>query len=90
MSTELDFWPVNGADKLRIIKRYPDYWADINALFESNEDFRLLCQEYGLATEALSRLEDSSGPETIRRRDEYREIVSALESDIKKYIRRQS
>lgn len=90
MSTELDFWPVSGADMLRIIKLYPDHWADINALFASNEDFRLLCQEYGLATEALYRLDGSSGPETIRRRDEYREIVSALESDIKKYIRGQS
>ena len=86
MSTEPDYWPVYGADKLRIIKRYPDHWAAINALFDMKEDFRLLCHEYGLAAKALARLDDPSAIDATGRRDEYRDIVRALESEILKYV----
>lgn len=86
MSTEPDFWPVDRSDKLLIIKRNPDYWAGINALFESNEEFRLLCQEYGLATDTLAKLNSPSDTDSIKRREEYREIVRELETEIMKYI----
>ncbi len=86
MSTEPDYWPVVVADKLRIIRRYPDRWGDINDLFESSDDFRLLCHEYVLATDALSRLNRISDTQAVSRREEYADIVLELESELLKYV----
>lgn len=86
MSTELDFWPVDRADKLRIIKRFPDRWSGVSALYEKSEDFRLLCHEYGLATDALSRLSSHEDVSPSRKRDEYEQIVRELDSEILNYI----
>jgi hypothetical protein len=86
MSTEPNFWPVYGADKLRIIKRFPEQWGGIIALYGDSEDFRLLCQEYGLATDALSKLSNHDDASSSRIRVEYEEIVRELESEILNYI----
>ena len=86
MSTEPAFRVSQDTDKLRIIRRFPDHWAVINALFGANEEFRLLCQEYGLAAVTLASLNGTSDAGSIRRRDEYREIVRELEAEITKYI----
>ena len=86
MSTEPAFSSSQDADKLRIIRRFPDHWAVINTLFGAKEEFRLLCQEYGLAASTLARLNGTSDAGSITRRDEYREIVRELEAEIMKYI----
>ena len=86
MSTEPDFRPVDGADKLRIIKRFPERWAGINALYKESEDFRLLCQEYGLAADALSKLSNHDDSNSSTQRIEYEQIVRELESEILEYV----
>lgn len=86
MSSELSFSAVNGSDKLRVIRRFPNLWGDINDLFDNNENFRLLCHEYCLATETLSRLNSASDLTTTNRRDEYLEIVRDLETEIMTYV----
>ena len=86
MSTEPDFRRVDGADKLRIIRRFPDQWGGISTLYESSEDFRLLCQEYGLAADALSKLSNHDDSSSSRQRIEYEQIVRELESEILKYV----
>lgn len=86
MRTEPEFRPVDGADKLLIIKRFPDHWAGINSLYRENDDFRLLCQEYGLATDALSKLSSSEDARLGRKRAEYEQIVRELESEILNFV----
>jgi hypothetical protein len=86
MSAELDISPANDADRLRILIRYPDYWARIKTLFDSSDDFRLLCYEYGLAVDALSKLNNQSESDVITRYEEYSDIVSELDLELLKYF----
>jgi hypothetical protein len=86
MSAELDFFPVNEAGRLRILKQYPDHWASVKTLYDSSDDFRSICYEYGLAVDALSKLTKQSGSEAVTRREEYSEIVSELELELLLYF----
>ncbi len=86
MSAESIICPVNEADKLRVIRQYPDYWARIKTLFDSSDDFKLLCYEYGLAVDTLSKLNNQPGSDTYTMYEEYRNIISELDLELLKYL----
>ncbi len=86
MNTNSDSLPVEKTGKLHILKRFPVHWATIIAMFEENEEFRSLCNEYGLALDALSRIDGFQDSRARNMRDEYRAIIFELESEIHNYI----
>jgi hypothetical protein len=87
MQTNPDSWPAEKAGKLHVLRRYPDHWPAVIAMLEQSEEFRSLCNDYGLASDALSRM--GSGQDhgaTRARRDEYLFIILELETEIRNYI----
>jgi hypothetical protein len=64
-------------------KLFPDWGEEISRLALSNETFRDMCEEYGLAVEALDLLEHRNHPQDVDRMYEYRTLIKQLERDLK-------
>lgn len=64
-------------------KLFPDWGDEISRLALSNEAFRDMCEEYGLAFEALELLERRNHPRDADRMHEYRTLIKQLERDLK-------
>jgi hypothetical protein len=64
-------------------KLFPDWGEEISRLALSNETFRDMCEEYGLAVGALDLLEQRKLPQEVDRMQEYRTLISQLEKDLK-------
>ncbi|HSE73540.1 MAG TPA: hypothetical protein VLB05_03435 [Dongiaceae bacterium] len=64
-------------------KLFPDWNEEILRLALSNETFREMCEEYGLAIEALNILEQRNRPPDVERMYEYRTLIKQLEKDLK-------
>ncbi|MEZ5832092.1 MAG: hypothetical protein R3D05_13020 [Dongiaceae bacterium] len=67
----------------RVRKLFPDWAEEISRLALRNETFRSLCEDYGLAVEALDLLEIRNRPQDIERMYEYRALIGDLESELK-------
>ena len=67
----------------KVRKLFPDWAEVISRLALSNETFRSLCEEYGLAVEMLDRLEIANRPHDVERMYEYRALIKELEGDLK-------
>ena len=46
MQTNPDSLPVEKTGRSHVLKRFSDHWATVKAMFEDNEEFRLLCNKY--------------------------------------------
>ena len=57
MQTNPDSLPVEKTGRSHVVKRFSDHWATEKAMFEDNEEFRLLCNKYGLALDASLRID---------------------------------
>ena len=64
-------------------KLFPDWGEEISRLALSNEAFRDMCEEYGLAVEALDLLERRNHPHDVDRMYEYRTLIRQMEKDLK-------
>ena len=64
-------------------KLFPDWGEKISRLALSNETFRDMCEEYGLAVEALDLLEHRNQPQDVDRMYEYRTLIRQMEKDLK-------
>jgi hypothetical protein len=64
-------------------KLFPDWGEEISRLALSNGTFRDMCEEYGLAVEALDLLENRNHPTDVDRMHEYRTLIKQLERDLK-------
>ena len=64
-------------------KLFPDWGVEISRLALSNETFRDMCEEYGLAMGALDLLEQRNHPQDVERMHEYRTLIKQLERDLK-------
>ena len=64
-------------------KLFPDWDEEISRLALSNETFRDMCEEYGLAVEALDLLELRNQPQDLDRMYEYRSLIRQMEKDLK-------
>lgn len=64
-------------------KLFPDWDEEILRLSLCNETFRDMCEEYGLAVEALAVLEYRNRPDDVERMQEYRTLIKQLEKDLK-------
>ena len=66
-------------------ERFPHVQTEAQRLFERNEGFRDLCEEYEACTSAVARLE-SSRPETDPMRLEYAALRLRLEGELLRYL----
>ena len=62
---------------------FPDWEEEISRLALRNETFRDMCEEYGLAVEALDMLEKRNHPRDVDRVYEYRTLIRQMERDLK-------
>jgi hypothetical protein len=66
----------------RVIERFPELAPSIRACFHGDQSFREMCSDYVEALDALQRWQTSDGPQRAARVEEYRELATALESEI--------
>lgn len=64
-------------------KLFPDWGEEILRLALSDKTFRDMCEEYGLAVEALDLLEHRNHPKDVERMYEYRTLIRQMEKDLK-------
>jgi len=55
----------------------------VSRLALRSEKFRSLCEEYGLAVEALDRLEVLNHPKDVERMREFRTLIADLTEELK-------
>ena len=75
--------PSAAAHVAMVRKLFPDWGEEISRLALSNETFRDMCEEYGLAMGALDLLEQRNHPQDVERMHEYRTLIKQLERDLK-------
>lgn len=67
----------------RVRKLFPDRAEEVSRLALRNETFRTLCEDYGMAFDALHLLELRNLPQEAGKRHEYQVLVEELERDLK-------
>jgi hypothetical protein len=67
----------------RVRKLFPDRAEEVSRLALRNETFRTLCEDYGMAVDALDLLELRNLPQETGKRQEYQVLVEELENDLK-------
>ena len=67
----------------KVRKLFPDRAEEVSKLALRNETFRSLCEEYGLASEALDLLEVMNRPQDVEKVHEYRGIIEELQKELK-------
>ena len=74
----------SSATYVALVRRlFPDWSEEISRLALRNGTFRDMCEEYGLAVEALDLLEQRNRPSDAERTQEYRILIKQLEKDLK-------
>jgi len=66
----------------KVRKLFPDRAEEVSRLALRNETFRSLCEEYGLASDALDMLEVMNRPQDVEKMHEYRGIVKDLQKEL--------
>jgi hypothetical protein len=67
----------------RIRKLFPERADEIARLALRDDTFRTVCEDYGMALEALTRLEIRNHPLDVEKLIEYRALIHDLEGEIK-------
>jgi hypothetical protein len=67
----------------RVRKLYPNWAEEITRLALRSEAFRTMCEDYGMAVEALELLEHRNLPQDAHKMQEYRALVHELENELK-------
>lgn len=67
----------------RVRKLFPDWAEEVSRLALRNEEFRTLCEDYGMAVEALDLLEIRNRPQDVEKMHEYRALIRDLEKELK-------
>jgi hypothetical protein len=67
-------------------KLFPDRAEEVSRLALRSETFRAICEDYGMATEALQLLETRKLPQDVEKMPEYRALIKDLESELKREL----
>lgn len=71
-----------------VIERLPDIAAEVKECLSDSRSFRSLCEEYGMAAEALRYWQTAGAPQAPQRIAEYRSLLDELEAEIRSEIAR--
>jgi hypothetical protein len=67
----------------RVRKLFPDWAEEVSRLALRSEAFRTICEDYGMAVDALALLEVRNLPQDVEKMQEYRLLVGDLEKELK-------
>lgn len=67
----------------RVRKLFPSRAEEVSRLALRNEAFRSMCEDYGVAVDALELLEARNHPGDVERMHEYRSIIRELELELR-------
>lgn len=67
----------------KIRQLFPESGEAVSELALRSEAFRSLCEDYGLAMEALRQLELRNRPEDVEKMHEYRRLLHELEGELR-------
>ena len=68
------------------ILRFPEHKHTVRRLFQGEDIFRTICEDYGRCAEALGYWNQFTSEETACYRQDYAQLVRELESEIEKFI----
>ena len=69
-----------------VMKKFPDRKEVIKRLFTESENFRSVCEDYKICSEALGHWNQSVSEEATARREEYAAILRDLEGEIQENL----
>jgi hypothetical protein len=69
-----------------ILKRFPEHNEKIQCLFEENDSFRSLCEDYRVCAKALKYWNDSTSEKAPARCEEYNALLQELEEEVLLYL----
>ncbi len=69
-----------------VMKQFPDNKVAIKRLFAESENFRSVCEDYQICSEALRHWNQSVSEEATARREEYAAILRDLEGEIQENL----
>ena len=72
-----------------VVERFPERRYVLERLFESNQSFQSLCEEYEECLIALRYWRESSLPEAADFRNEFSSLLGELEDEIREHLSRQ-
>jgi hypothetical protein len=72
----------------RIRRLFPERAEEISRLALRNDAFRTICEDYGMALEALKRLEIRNHPLDLEKILEYRALIRDLERELREELAR--
>ena len=65
-----------------VMKQFPGHKEVVKRLFAESENFRSVCEDYRICSEALRYWNQSASEEATARRQEYAGILQDLEGEI--------
>jgi len=74
--------PVVHSSLFYVVRRFPYHKDTIHQFCRENEDFKIMCDDYRLCSEALKGWNQSESEEAPARRKEYAELLQDLEAEI--------
>ena len=78
--------PVVHSSLLYVIKRFPYRKDTICQFFKKNEDFKILCDDYRICSDAVKTWNQSESEEAPARRKEYTDLLQSLELEISQIL----
>ena len=70
-----------------IVKRFPLYSESIRQLFQDDNSFQSLCEDYHVCAKALDHWNEATSEEAPDRQQEYATLLKELEDEILKYLK---
>jgi hypothetical protein len=67
----------------RVRRLFPDRAEEVSRLALRSEAFRTICEDYGMAVEALETIEVRNLPQDVEKMHEYRVLILDLERELK-------
>ena len=72
----------------RVRRLFPERAEEIPRLLLRNDAFRTICEDYGMALEALNGLEVRNHPLDVEKILEYRNLIRDLERELREELER--
>jgi hypothetical protein len=70
----------------RVRRLFPERAEEVSRLALRSDAFRTICEEYGMALEALNRLEIRNHPLDIEKILEYRALIQDIEKELREEL----
>lgn len=78
----------NEGGLVAVVERFPEEIKGLKRLFESDQSFQSLCDEYEACLIALRYWRESNLPEAAHFRSEFSSLLEELEEEIMEHLRK--